>query len=167
MVVPAALAEPFARMRAQSSARGRVAEQLALAAFLQSGQFTLHLRRMRRLYRQRRDALVAALERHLGSVATVHGASAGMHLSLRFNDASVDDVAVAAQALEYGIVVRPLSIHDTQGDSGWKGLMLGYAQVPAEQMDGLIKQIAAIVHMAAIAARRKATAGRASSPSSH
>jgi GntR family transcriptional regulator/MocR family aminotransferase len=154
VVVPPALAEPFALMRAQSSARGRVAEQLALAEFLRSGQFALHLRRMRRLYRQRRDALVAALDRHLGSVAKVHGGSAGMHLALRFDDPAIDDVAVAAQALEHGIVVNALSRQDTQAESGWKGLMLGYAQVPAERMEGLVKQLAAIVHLAAYAANR-------------
>ena len=156
VVVPASLADAFAQMRAQSSARGRVAEQLALAEFLRSGQFALHLRRMRRLYRQRRDALVAALQQHLGSVATVHGGSAGMHLSLRFNDAHIDDVVIVAQAQERGIAVNALSKHDTQGASGWKGLMLGYAQVPAEQMEGLVKQLAALVHLAAYAANRSA-----------
>ncbi|TFW28073.1 MocR-like pyridoxine biosynthesis transcription factor PdxR [Duganella callida] len=152
VVVPAGLAQAFARMRAQSSSRGRVAEQMALAEFLRSGQFVLHLRRMRRLYRQRRDALVAALETHLGSVAAVHGGSAGMHLSLRFHDARIDDVAVAAQVQAYGVCVNALSRHDTQGVSGWRGLMLGYAQVPAEQMDALVKQLAAVVHLAAYAA---------------
>ncbi|MYM36959.1 aminotransferase class I/II-fold pyridoxal phosphate-dependent enzyme [Duganella sp. FT94W] len=152
IVVPAALAEAFAQMRRQSSARGRPAEQMALAEFLRSGQFALHLRRMRRLYRQRRDALVAALQLHLGSVATVHGASAGMHLSLRFNDARIDDVAVVAQAAKQGIAVNALSTHDTQGVSGWKGLMLGYAQVPAERMEELVKRLAAVIHLAAYAA---------------
>ena len=51
-----------------------------------------------------------------------------------------------------GIAVNALSTHDTQGESGWKGLMLGYAQVPAEQMEGLVKQLAALVHLAAYAA---------------
>ena len=74
MVVPPDLALPLALLRAQSAAAGRVAEQLALAEFVTSGQFLLHLRRMRRLYRERRDALVAALEKHLGRIATVHGA---------------------------------------------------------------------------------------------
>lgn len=154
VVVPAALAEPFAQMRAQSAPRGRVAEQLALAEFLRSGQFLVHLRRMRRLYRQRRDALVAALQKHLGSVATVHGGSAGMHLSLRFKDARIDDVAIVAQAQEHGIAVNALSTHATRGDSEWRGLMLGYAQVPAEQMEGLVKQLAALIHLAAYAANR-------------
>ncbi|MYM21343.1 aminotransferase class I/II-fold pyridoxal phosphate-dependent enzyme [Duganella sp. FT135W] len=154
VVVPAALADAFAQMRAQSASRGRVAEQLALAEFLRSGQFLVHLRRMRRLYRQRRDALVAALEKHLGSIATVHGGTAGMHLSLRFNDERIDDVKIVEQAQEHGIAVNALSTHATQGDSGWRGLMLGYAQVPAEQMEGLVKQLAALIHLAAYAANR-------------
>jgi GntR family transcriptional regulator/MocR family aminotransferase len=163
VVAPAALAAPLAQMRAQSSARGRVAEQLALAEFLRSGQFALHLRRMRRLYRQRRDALVAALQRHLGAVASVHGASAGMHLALRFEDAALDDTAVSAQLDALGIKAHALGSHAVQAGCEWRGLMLGYAQVPAAQLDGLVRQVAAVVHLAAYQAQR-ATAGRASSP---
>jgi GntR family transcriptional regulator/MocR family aminotransferase len=69
----------------------------------------------------------------------------------------MDDVAVSAQALEHGIVVNALSRHDmcdAPGASGWRGLMLGYAQVPAEQMDDLVTRLAAIVHLAAFAANR-------------
>jgi len=152
VVVPAALAPAFGAMRGQSYASGRTAEQLALAEFLRSGQFALHVRRMRRLYRQRRDALVAALARHLGSVATVHGGSAGMHLSLRFTDQRLDDAAISAQALAHGVAVNALSRHDTHGSSGWRGLMLGYAQVPAEQMEVLVERLAAVIHLAAYTA---------------
>jgi GntR family transcriptional regulator/MocR family aminotransferase len=162
VVAPAALAGPLAQMRAQSAARGRVAEQLALAEFLHSGQFALHLRRMRRLYRQRRDALVAALERHLGSVASVHGGSAGMHLALRFELDELDDEAIGAQLRTHGILVQPLSAQAVGGVSEWRGMTLGYAQVPAAQMDGLARQLAAVVNLAAYNAGR-ATAGPASS----
>jgi GntR family transcriptional regulator/MocR family aminotransferase len=153
VVVPPGLAPQLAAMRAQSSAAGRVAEQLALAHFLCSGEFALHLRRMRRLYRQRRDALVAALDRHLGTIAEVHGATAGMHLSLRLPDARLSDVALARRAREEGIIVNPLSMHAVQDGSSWNGLVLGYAQVPAERMDELVKRLAAVIHMAAYAAR--------------
>jgi len=156
VVVPRDLAPAFAAMRAQSYASGRAAEQLALAEFLRSGQFALHVRRMRRLYRQRRDALAVALEKHLGSVATVHGASAGMHLSLRLRDQELDDAAISAQALAQGVVVNALSRHDTHGGSGWKGLMLGYAQVPAAEMDDLVRRLAVVVYLAAYNRRQPA-----------
>jgi GntR family transcriptional regulator/MocR family aminotransferase len=107
---------------------------------------------MRRLYRQRRDALVESLERHLGRIAEVHGASAGMHLSLRLRDERLDDVAIVRQAREQGIVVNALSAHAVQGGTPWNGLMLGYAHVPAEDIDGLVKRLAAVVHLAAYAA---------------
>jgi GntR family transcriptional regulator/MocR family aminotransferase len=152
LVAPPGLAPQMAAMRAQSSAAGRSASQLALAGFLRSGEFARHLRRMRRLYRQRRDALVESLERHLGRIAEVHGASAGMHLSLRLRDERLDDVTIVRQAREQGIVVNALSAHAVQGGTPWNGLMLGYAHVPAEDIDGLVKRLAAVVHLAAYAA---------------
>jgi GntR family transcriptional regulator/MocR family aminotransferase len=154
LVVPPELAAPMATMRAQSASNGRTADQLALAEFLRSGQFALHLRRMRRLYAERRDVLVAALEQHLGNIAEVHGASAGMHLSLRFRDQSISDVDINLRAREEGIVVNALSAHAI-GEVKWNGLMLGYAQVPAEQIEGLVKRLAAIIHLAAFTANRK------------
>jgi GntR family transcriptional regulator / MocR family aminotransferase len=151
VVVPPWLAGPLADMRAQSAARGRVAEQLAVAEFLRSGQFALHLRRMRRLYRQRRDALQHALERRLHGTAVVEGASAGMHLSLRFVDPSLDDQAVTARLMEEGIVVNALSVHATGAAVRCQGLMLGYAQVPAERMDALAQRVVAAIHFNASA----------------
>jgi GntR family transcriptional regulator/MocR family aminotransferase len=145
LVAPPALAPQLAAMRAQSSAAGRAAEQLALAEFLRSGEFALHLRRMRRLYRQRRDALAAAIERHLGAIAVVHGASAGMHLSLAL-PAELPDAAIARAVRAQGIAVNALSAHAI-GATHWNGLMLGYAQVPAERMDELVKRLAAVIHL--------------------
>jgi GntR family transcriptional regulator/MocR family aminotransferase len=157
MVVPRSLVAPLHRLLARSSPRGRTAEQLALAEFIHSGQFALHLRRMRRLYRERRDTLVEALEKHFAGKATVHGGSAGMHLVLRLGPGQADDAVIAAAALEAGIVLHPLSRHTTGPRShGWNGFLLGYAQVAAANMDGLVR---------AVAKCAAASRGRASTPS--
>jgi GntR family transcriptional regulator/MocR family aminotransferase len=145
LVVPAGLALPVAAMRAQSSAAGRTAEQLALADFLRSGEFALHLRRMRRLYRQRRDALVESIERHLGDRVVVEGASAGMHLALRLPDEGLADVDIVRRARAQGIFVNALSAHAVPGGPSCNGLLLGYAQVPAERMDGLVARLAGVI----------------------
>ncbi|WP_374583337.1 PLP-dependent aminotransferase family protein [Pseudoduganella sp.] len=150
LVVPPWLVQPLAAMRQQSASRGRAADQLALAEFLRSGQFALHLRRMRRLYRERRDALVQALHTHLGSIASVQGASAGMHLSLRWHDPRLSDVDISRRirATE-GIVANALSVHAVGEHSNWHGLALGYGQVAPAQMDGLVRRLASVVHLAA------------------
>jgi GntR family transcriptional regulator/MocR family aminotransferase len=150
MVVPRALAEPMSAYLAQSTHCGRGPEQLALAQFLRDGQFALHLRRMRRLYRQRRDALVAALEKHLGDSGSVHGGSAGMHLAFQLHDARLCDTALSAAALKRGVVAPALSMHATGARAnGWNGFLLGYAQVPAERIDALVRILATLVHRAA------------------
>lgn len=145
IVVPATLAGAFSQMQAQGAARGRVAEQLALAEFLRSGLFARHVRRMRRLYRQRRDALSEALQRHACAGASIHGGSAGMHLALRFHDARWDDLALSQRAARDGIVALALSAHGTGERAGWNGFLLGYAQVPAENMEGLARRLGALL----------------------
>lgn len=146
MAVPEGLCEALARLLVRSQPRGRMAEQLALAAFLRSGQFGLHLRRMRRLYRQRRDALVQALQQELGGLATVHGGSAGMHLALRFERPDLDDRLVSALALQEGIVAPALSeLAMGLRAQAWRGLLLGYAQVPAAQMLPLVRRLAKVL----------------------
>lgn len=150
VVAPLALAGPLRGYLARSAHSGRTPEQLALAQFLRDGQFALHLRRMRRLYRQRRDALVAALELHLGAAGSVHGGSAGMHLAFQLHDARLSDAALSAQALERGIVAPALSAHATGARAnGWNGFLLGYAQVPAPQIDALVRILADVVHRSA------------------
>ncbi len=147
MVVPTALALALSEMLDRAAPRGRTAEQLALAEFITSGQFSLHLRRMRRMYRQRRDALVAALGEQLGDIATVHGGSAGMHLALRLHDGAADDVALSARLMaQHGIMAPALSLHAVGlRAQPWRGFLLGYAQVPVQAMEPLVKKLAGVV----------------------
>jgi GntR family transcriptional regulator/MocR family aminotransferase len=132
MVLPKGLVAPFVDMLRQRCPRGRSADQLALAEFLRGGQFAIHLRKMRRLYAQRRDALVAALTQQLGNLVTLYGGSSGIHLTLGL-PSSFDDVAISSACAKQQIAVTPLS-QLAIGTPLHNGLMLGYAQVPAQDM---------------------------------
>lgn len=146
MVVPQNLVVPLRSVLARMAPHGRVADQLALAEFLRNGQFGVHLRRMRRLYRSRRDVLVEALQRHTGGAATVHGSSAGIHLALQLHDRALLDTGIAAAALEQGVVVRALSAHSTGlRQHGWNGLLLGYSQVDEAAIEGHVQSLARLL----------------------
>jgi GntR family transcriptional regulator/MocR family aminotransferase len=90
---------------------------------------------MRRQHRRRRDAMIDALRRWLPE-ARIHGAAAGLHLTITLDGAdrttrSLDDVVLAATALEHGVKVHPLSWHRQR--PGPPGLVLGYAaRTPTE-----------------------------------
>ena len=146
MVVPANLVAPLQSVLARMAPHGRVADQLAMADFLRNGQFGVHLRRMRRLYLGRRDLLLDALSKHAGDAVSVHGSSAGIHLSLQFEDPALVDVDVSAAALEHGIVARALSAHATGlRQPGWNGLVLGYSQVDQADMEARVKTLVRVM----------------------
>ncbi len=145
-VVPTAMAPALLGAIAAAGMRGRLAEQAALADFIESGQFTLHLRRMRQLYARRREALQAALARHLQGVVTVSGGAGGMHLSVRL-EAPVTDVAVSRAARAQGLGLRPLSPFCLPGTGGahYNGFVLGYAGMPVEQADELVRRMGRVI----------------------
>jgi GntR family transcriptional regulator/MocR family aminotransferase len=116
-----------------------VLPQLVLAELMESGELERHLRLIRRRHRRRRDAMIDALRNHLPS-ARVHGAAAGLHLMITFDDSKVDDIAFAAAALERGVKVQPLSWHYQR--PGPPGLVLGYAASTASAIAEGIATIA-------------------------
>ena len=103
--------------------------QAALADFMNEGHFTRHLRRMRRLYAERRQYFLDAAERHLGEWLRFHGSESGIQVVGIFRTER-DDVAVARAALDQGINVSPLSIQYRHGKAQ-RGLAMGFAAVDA------------------------------------
>ncbi|MBN8752815.1 MULTISPECIES: PLP-dependent aminotransferase family protein [Variovorax] len=146
MVVPAAVAPALLGAISAAGMRGRLAEQVALADFIESGQFTLHLRRMRQLYGRRREALQEALQRHLRGVVTVSGGAGGMHLSVRLHT-PVPDTAVSRAARAQGLGLRPLSLFCLPGvaKGDGNGFVLGYAGMPPEHADELVRRMGRVI----------------------
>ncbi|WP_460802846.1 aminotransferase-like domain-containing protein [Nocardiopsis aegyptia] len=97
--------------------------QLVLAHLMENGALERHLRTLRARHRKRRDTLIRALATHLPH-AHVHGAAAGLHLTLTFST-PLDDTALARAALARGVRTHPLSWHRQR--PGPPGLVLGYA----------------------------------------
>jgi len=98
------------------------AAQRALLAMIETGDLDRHVRRMRREYARRRDAIVSAL----GDPAvpgTLRGDTAGLHLVLELHRGGEDEVAAAA--LARGVKVHTLRRYFA-GSATVQGLVLGY-----------------------------------------
>jgi GntR family transcriptional regulator/MocR family aminotransferase len=125
-VLPAHLTEPMAAAKVAADRGSAALEQMALADFVTRGEFDRHLRRMRPVYRRRRDALLAALARHLPWLEP-DGVSAGLHL-VAWLPPHLDEAAVVAAARRAGVgldAVGPYRI----SNPGPGGLIFGYATV--------------------------------------
>ncbi|MEV6812749.1 PLP-dependent aminotransferase family protein [Micromonospora sp. NPDC051296] len=116
-----------------------VLPQLVLAELITDGALERQLRLLRRRHVRRRDAMISALARHLPD-ATVHGAAAGLHLTVTL-DGEVADTELAAATLARGVKVQPLSWHCRRPYP--PGLVLGYAANSASAIEEGIATIAA------------------------
>jgi GntR family transcriptional regulator / MocR family aminotransferase len=114
--------------------------QLTLAHLMESGELERQLRFLRRRHRTRRDAMVTAIANYLPT-ATVHGAAAGLHLTITFDD-TTNDVELAAAALQRGIKTHPLSWHCQLPHA--PGLVLGYAARTPTEITEAIATIAEV-----------------------
>jgi GntR family transcriptional regulator/MocR family aminotransferase len=103
-----------------------VLPQLVLARLMESGDLERHLHMLRGRHRRRRDAMIDAIAEHLPG-AVVHGAAAGLHLTVTYTP-EVPDTELAAAALARGVKCQPLSWHRQM--PGRSGLVLGYAATP-------------------------------------
>ena len=84
MIAPPSLVARVRRAKWLADRQTPVPEQAALADFISEGHLERHIRRMRRIYGVRRDALVESLQRHFGDRVQIRGDAAGMHLLVRF-----------------------------------------------------------------------------------
>jgi GntR family transcriptional regulator/MocR family aminotransferase len=89
IIAPPQLVAPFARAKWLSDRNTPMLEQMALADFMREGFLDRHVRRMRKLYGERRNALIEALSRHFGDSVRVPGDPAGMHVLAQFEDLEV------------------------------------------------------------------------------
>jgi GntR family transcriptional regulator / MocR family aminotransferase len=98
--------------------------QLTLARFIDSGAFARHLRRVRPVYRARRDSLLAALRTHLPAVRP-SGEAAGLHLLLRLPP-GLDPATVAAAAARRGVQLEEAARYWADRDAAPPALLIGY-----------------------------------------
>jgi GntR family transcriptional regulator/MocR family aminotransferase len=95
---------------------------------------------MRRRYQARRNALLRALARHLPD-ATVLGAAAGVHLTVRFPDGfPLEDLVT--HAARKRIRVEPLAPCYAEPATAPPGLLLGYANLTESQIERGVRALA-------------------------
>jgi GntR family transcriptional regulator/MocR family aminotransferase len=125
LVVPPAMTDAFVDARRQHDAQVSVMAQPALAEFMETGAFAVHIRRMRRIYAARRAALLEALRPGEGKLYEIEASPAGLMLMLRLRSGK-DDEAISTKLFKHGIETAPLSPHYAKRP-GQPGLLLSFA----------------------------------------
>jgi GntR family transcriptional regulator/MocR family aminotransferase len=145
MVVPLDVRD---RLTAALNATGQFAPlitQAALADFITEGHLTRHLRRMRRLYAERRQHFMELFDRHLSEWMELRRTDSGIQLVGLFRDQTWNDAAIAQEAKRQGVNVSPLSLQ-YRFELRLKGLLMGFAAADAKVTRRGIEALARILH---------------------
>jgi GntR family transcriptional regulator/MocR family aminotransferase len=146
MVAPAELVGPLASAKLNADLGSPALDQAALAHLIGSGAYDRHLRRVRRRYWSRRDALVAALAEHLPE-AKVSGAAAGLHALVELPPGTDEDALVAEAARRdvrvYGLRGYRGAPDGSAPDGEPAALVLGYGHLSEHELTEGVTRLAA------------------------
>jgi GntR family transcriptional regulator/MocR family aminotransferase len=137
LAAPPDLAEAVRRARGELDLGSPVIEQYALAHFLRTGAYDRNLRKRRREYRRRRDALVRALAEHLPDVR-VRGIEAGLHAYLDLPP-GWDEQALVRAAQELDLAAEPVG--PMRFRPGPPAVVFGFARLPARHAQEAVKAL--------------------------
>jgi GntR family transcriptional regulator / MocR family aminotransferase len=147
IALPPELVSAAVAIKSMSSYGQAWLEQTALATFIHDGTFRTHLRRIRTIYRLRRDTLIAELRRTFGAEVKISGEDSGLHLvwTLPNDFPTADELSARAQKLGVGLYTpaRAGAIEMGAGSGAERRLLMGYSALTPTEIIVAVKKIAA------------------------
>lgn len=143
LVVPESLIDGFVALRRIGAQHAPTIEQAILTNFISEGHYERHLRRIRSICRERRDALIAAANREVPRLLEFAQTETGLHTVGWLRSGASDD-AIAVAAAREGVEASPVS-RFYAGVCPRGGLVLGYAGFPVVEIDAGMRKLAGAV----------------------
>ncbi len=146
LVLPTSLAEPVCRLRTAIDSFPSINNQQVLHAFMEDGEFSRHVRRLRKLHSLRKDLFAANVQKHLSHWIDLQPSDAGLHmlgwlteqaLALNLKD---DLMADWAQSIGIGVVAVSASYRKAPPR---QGVLMGFANLTEKQIEPAIQALAA------------------------
>lgn len=150
LVVPSEFAEPIVAIKSMAEDGGPWLEQMVVADLLTSGEYDHHLRRVRKIYLERRDCLVQALRTHFGDVHLI-GMEIGTQLTWVLPDHFPSSRVVHDLARAHGINIECVNYENPEPVDAFryydKALIFGYAALTTEQLRQGVARLAAALNI--------------------
>jgi GntR family transcriptional regulator/MocR family aminotransferase len=138
LIVPKSMVTVFTRAKWLTDRHAPIHQQAALGLFMKEGHLERHIRRMRRIYATRREALVDALHRHFGAGASVLGEAAGLHAYVRFSE----EASIGTRAQHNKVQIREAAPYYI-GKAPASDYLLGFSTVTERSLKEAVRRLAA------------------------
>jgi GntR family transcriptional regulator/MocR family aminotransferase len=145
LVVPPELTHRFGDVAACLAPAPAAPVQRAVAEFLRDGHYLRHLRRMKRLYRAQKEALLQSLREVASETMTVQS-TAGLAV-VTLLPPSASDIDIALRALPFGLSPTPLSPWSMQSPP-LRGLLLGVTNLNERRLPADCRRLVELTQQA-------------------
>lgn len=153
VVVPPWARPALVAAKRLSDWHGPILAQDTLAAFIAEGHLARHIRKMRKIYGERRTTLIEAIARHCGDLLEPIPADSGLHLAATVA-VPLRSTALVARAAEAGIGLYGLDRYAAT-EPTLNGLAFGYGMIEADRIDVAIGRLAELMRGRTVRATRK------------
>lgn len=142
LILPQHLVERFKKAKWYTDRHTSSIEQLVLAQFIEEGHLDKHVRKMRKIYKDKRELLVHAVQKYFKK-ARIIGKSAGMHLVVELPDVHIN--RELAKVIETkGVKIYPIDEYSLHKGVHANRFVMGYGGLTPEEITkgvALLKEI--------------------------
>lgn len=134
LVLPPSLREAAIKAKFVSDWHSSSLAQPALARFIADGSFARHIRKVGKVYEQRRDIVMATLERDFADHLELVPSNTGLHVATLARNVSVERIAaVIRRAAELGVALQQLATFGLQAPRP-AGITIAYGAIATSKI---------------------------------
>jgi GntR family transcriptional regulator / MocR family aminotransferase len=141
IVLPPSLMVQYSRKVAAYNQSVSPIIQRAIALFMQSGEFERHIRRMRKMYQRKHQALLRSIEQYMGTQVKIVGEKSGLHILLKLK--GITALELIERGLKKGVKVYSPGmfwLHPPPESNSY--IMLGFGGLSIEEIENGVRLLA-------------------------
>lgn len=141
MILPLHLLELY-KEKHKNWLQGNNSIQLyTLKYFIESGEYSRHVKKMNLYYEYNRDALIKSLKTYFKNKVEIADIPAGLHFTAKFKtQKSYDEIKMCAEKNSLELYdMRRFSTDYVSNNDEWKEYVLGFASLETEEIDNTVK----------------------------
>lgn len=138
MILPTILMEKWNTRQFEETQSSSPLLQKAVAAFMKSGEFEKHIKRMRKVYERKYHLLMECIRRYMGNKVTIIGESAGVHVLISVEKVPIDKLIQKAEKV--GVRIYSTEKYYKQ-EAKCFPIILGFGGLNEEEIEVGIKRL--------------------------
>ncbi|WP_040228639.1 MocR-like pyridoxine biosynthesis transcription factor PdxR [Bhargavaea cecembensis] len=134
MVLPPGLLDRYHARFQNFETTASLPNQLAMARFIEDGEWSRHIKRMRLVYKRKMTRLISVLDRLFGGQVTMVGKESGLFLLIKVHLPYTEEELIR-RASSQGVRVYPSSTYFIRNHPDRPMIKLGFSSLSAEEIE--------------------------------